>query len=66
MVVENLSALAIAYVGPGPGLSMLGALFSLLLTLGIAFWAVALWPLKAFLRKRREGRQGSTIEATTR
>ena len=47
----------LAYIGPGPGLSMIGVLIGLVATLLAAFWAVALWPLRALLRRRREGRQ---------
>lgn len=46
----------LGYVGPGPGLSMIGVLIGLVATLLAAFWAVAMWPLRAFLRRRREER----------
>lgn len=55
MIIHSL----LAYVGPGPGLSMLGALLGLVATLGIALWAIALWPLRAMARKRRERRQAA-------
>jgi len=46
----------LAYIGPGPGLTMLAALIGMLATLGIALWTVALWPLRAMIRKRRTSR----------
>ena len=46
----------LAYIGPGPGLTMLAALVGMLITLAIAIWTVALWPLRAMIRKRRESR----------
>ena len=45
----------IAYVGPGPGLSMGWALFALLATVFSAIFAVFLWPLRVALRKMRGG-----------
>lgn len=44
----------IAYVGPGPALSSLGALLALLATLFVCFSAVALWPIRVLRRKFRE------------
>jgi hypothetical protein len=46
----------LAYVGPGPGLTMLAALVGMLATLAIALWTVALWPVRVMLRRRREAR----------
>ena len=44
---------AAAYVGPGAGLSLLGALWGLLLSVGAALWFVILWPLRR-MRKRAQ------------
>ncbi|MCO6045957.1 hypothetical protein NG895_18820 [Aeoliella sp. ICT_H6.2] len=46
----------LGYVGPGPGLTMLTALFGLLATLAIALGAIAIWPIRMMLRKLRNGR----------
>ena len=46
----------LAYIGPGPGLTMLAALAGMMMTLAIALWTVALWPIRAVLRKRRASR----------
>ncbi|MBI81810.1 MAG: hypothetical protein CMJ81_01310 [Planctomycetaceae bacterium] len=50
----------LAYVGPGPGLSMLWALVALLVTLGSALLAVLLWPLRILLLRRREKKEAAT------
>lgn len=53
---------AYAYVGPGPGLTMLGALWGVLATLFLAVGAVLIWPIRALIRKLRK-RQGPEIPA---
>lgn len=44
---------AAAYVGPGAGLSLLGALWGVLVAVGAAIAFVVLWPFRRLLRKRR-------------
>ena len=44
---------AAAYVGPGAGLSLLGALWGVVIAVGAAIGFVVLWPLRRFLRKSR-------------
>ncbi|WP_118134937.1 hypothetical protein [Oceanicella sp. SM1341] len=46
---------AMAYVGPGAGLSLLGALWALVAALGTALVFVAIWPIRKMLRRRRAG-----------
>lgn len=48
-----LPGAAMAYVGPGAGLSLLGALWALLAAAGLAVLLVVAWPLRRFLRRRR-------------
>lgn len=52
----TLPALAEAYVGPGAGLSLLGALWALLIALGTAIAFVVAWPLRKMIRRRRAER----------
>jgi hypothetical protein len=54
----NCGALAVlpmmlAYVGPGPGLSMMWALLGLLVTILAAFSAIAVWPVRLLMRRWR-------------
>jgi membrane protein implicated in regulation of membrane protease activity len=44
---------AAAYVGPGAGLSLLGAFWGLLLAVGAALGFVILWPLRRMLKRRK-------------
>lgn len=50
---------AAAYVGPGAGLSMLGALWGLLAALGAALGFIVLWPLRRALKRKRASAQTS-------
>jgi len=50
----TISSPAFAYVGPGAGLSLLGALWALLLAVGAALLFLVAWPLRRMRRRRRE------------
>ncbi len=49
----DLSNQVIAYVGPGAGLSALGALWALIASIGIALGAILVWPIRFLIRKIR-------------
>lgn len=55
---------AFAYIGPGAGLSLLGALWGLIAAVGVALAFVLAWPVRKMLRKRRErkGVDGAAAE----
>lgn len=46
-----------AYVGPGAGLSLVGALWGLLLAIGAALAFIIVWPLRRLRRRGREKRE---------
>ncbi|MGE0117757.1 MAG: hypothetical protein AB7S71_00925 [Dongiaceae bacterium] len=48
-----LPATAFAYVGPGAGLTMLGALWAVLLALFAAMFFLVAWPVRRMLRQVR-------------
>jgi hypothetical protein len=56
---------AAAYVGPGAGLELIGYSLGLLSWILIAFSAVALWPIRAFIRWIRGGKPDPAPEAAT-
>ena len=62
MIISTLSLPVgmLAYVGPGPGLSMTWALWGPLATLFAAISAIALWPLRVLLRRLRGKTRPST------
>lgn len=52
------AAPAAAYVGPGAGLSLLGALWAVVATVATALFFLLMWPLRRLFR-RGAGRAGS-------
>lgn len=42
----------LGYIGPGAGLGLIGALVSLLASVGFALVMVVVWPIRAALKKR--------------
>ena len=45
---------AAAYIGPGAGITMLGALWGVIVAVVLALGAVLFWPIRVLLRKRRK------------
>jgi cytosine/uracil/thiamine/allantoin permease len=61
-LVAGVALPAAAYVGPGAGLSLLGAFWGLLLAVGAALGFVILWPLRRLFRRER-GQEVPTLGA---
>jgi len=55
VIAATLPTAAFAYVGPGAGLSLLGALWALIAAVGTAIAFVVAWPLRQLLRRRNSG-----------
>jgi membrane protein implicated in regulation of membrane protease activity len=53
VALVSASAPAFAYVGPGAGLSLVGAFWGVLVAIFAALAFVILWPVRRFLRQRR-------------
>jgi membrane protein implicated in regulation of membrane protease activity len=55
---------AVAYVGPGAGLTLLGALWALILAIVMSVGFVLIWPVRRYLRRRKQASQngGATDE----
>jgi len=61
VLIVGTTNTALAYVGPGAGLSLIGALWGLVLSVGAALWFVILWPLRR--RRKRSQQQRDEAEA---
>lgn len=44
---------ALAYIGPGAGLSLLGALWGVVAAVAAALLFLLIWPLRRFMRRQR-------------
>ena len=49
----TVSGPALAYIGPGAGITMLGALWGVIVAVVLALGAVLFWPIRALLRRRK-------------
>lgn len=44
---------AVAYIGPGAGISVLGSLLGILATIFVAFGAILFWPIRKLMKRRK-------------
>jgi membrane protein implicated in regulation of membrane protease activity len=65
-IFTGLMNTAAAYVGPGAGLSLLGALWGLLAAVFAALVFVVLWPLRRIIKSRREKATPTDAHSQTR
>lgn len=64
VVLIGAIAPAAAYVGPGAGLSLVGAFWGLLVAILAALSFVILWPLRRLFRRNPAGPADAAAEAT--
>ncbi len=60
-----LPAVASAYVGPGAGISMLGALWGLIVGVVMAVAVILFWPIRMMIRKAKGNKNESAPVAET-
>lgn len=54
------STTAVAYIGPGAGISVLGSLLGILGTIVVAIGAILFWPIRKMLKRRKAASSGET------
>ena len=57
---------ATAYVGPGAGVTMLGALWGLIVAVAAALGFLVMWPLRRYIFKRKRVEASSGRESPAR
>lgn len=60
----TLPVVAQAYVGPGAGLSLLAALWGLVVAIGVAVIFFIMWPIKR-MRRRKAAEQAAASQASS-
>ncbi len=60
-----LTGTAVAYVGPGAGISVLGALWGLIIGVVMAVGIILFWPIRMMIRKLKANKDGQTTAANT-
>lgn len=60
----TLSGPAMAYIGPGAGITMLGALWGVIVAVVLAIGAVLFWPIRALLRRKKQAPTVTTQDNT--
>jgi hypothetical protein len=52
-----VSPAAMAYIGPGAGISVLGSLLGILGTIVVAIGAIVAWPVRKLLRRKKQRKE---------
>ncbi|QBQ56088.1 hypothetical protein [Nitrosococcus wardiae] len=58
-VLSIIAVPAQAYVGPGAGLSLLGALWALVAAIAAAVGFIVLWPIRKMMKRKAAEREAS-------
>jgi len=65
-ILAMCASQALAYIGPGAGISVVGSLLSILATFFVAVGAVLFWPVRKFLKRRKARREAMASTAPAR
>lgn len=65
LVFMPVATPALAYIGPGAGISVVGSLLGLLGTVLLAVGAIFLWPLRRALKKKSGSEDMEEIDTDT-
>ena len=63
LLAIGVASRAEAYVGPGAGITLIGALFGLVSAVFLALLAVLRWPLRRYLARRKAAQAAQKSEA---
>jgi hypothetical protein len=51
-----------AYVGPGAGLTMLGALWAVIAAVALVLVGIIIWPVRLYLRRRKAAAEAKSTD----
>ena len=60
-LIMAIPTLSLAYVGPGAGITFLGALWAVITAIVLAIGGFLVWPIRAFIRRRKLNKQDKTV-----
>lgn len=63
LTILLIPSINLAYVGPGAGISFLGALWAVLVAIFLAVGGFLAWPIRSMIRKRKLKNQESTSDS---
>lgn len=63
LLLSAVSPAALAYIGPGAGISVLGSLLGILGTIVVAIGAIIFWPIRKLMKRRKKA--GQTADNTS-
>jgi hypothetical protein len=55
---------AAAYVGPGAGITLIGAVIGLVSAIFLALFAILRWPIRRYLARRKAARESAAATST--
>lgn len=64
LLLLTASPLAQAYVGPGAGVTAIGALWAVILAILFAIGGILIWPIRAFLKRRKAAAAENNAETS--
>lgn len=53
LMLTLIAAPAMAYIGPGAGITVLGSLLGILGTIVVAIGAILFWPIRKMIKRRK-------------
>jgi hypothetical protein len=62
LILMTAAPLAMAYIGPGSGISVVGSLLGLLVTILITVGAIALFPFRRMMKRRAQKQSSEDLE----
>jgi len=64
MMAVLVPSVAQAYVGPGAGVTAIGAAIGLIAAIGLALWAVIAYPLRRARKQKKEAAEAAAQNTT--